>query len=42
MGIYLKMSMAYLKKNKLRTLLLILGVALGVSLIFGTSVIKES
>ncbi|MCC3866397.1 FtsX-like permease family protein [Terrisporobacter petrolearius] len=42
MGIYLKMSMAYLKKNKLRTLLLILGVAIGVSLIFGTSVIKES
>lgn len=42
MGIYLKMSLAYLRKNKLRTLLLILGVALGVVLIFGTSVIKES
>ncbi|MEG1409956.1 MAG: FtsX-like permease family protein [Terrisporobacter sp.] len=42
MGIYLKMSLAYLKKNKLRTSLLILGVALGVSLIFGTSVIKDS
>ncbi len=42
MAIYLKMSLAYLKKNKLRTLLLILGVALGVSLIFGTSVIKDS
>lgn len=42
MGIYLKMSLAYLRKNKLRTILLILGVALGVVLIFGTSVIKES
>ena len=42
MGIYLKMSLAYLKKNKLRTALLILGVALGVVLIFGTSVIKDS
>ncbi len=42
MEIYLKMSLAYLRKNKLRTLLLILGVALGVILIFGTSVIKES
>lgn len=42
MGIYLKMSLAYLRKNKLRTSLLILGVALGVILIFGTSVIKES
>ena len=36
MGIYLKMSLAYLKKNKLRTSLLTLGVALGVALIFGT------
>lgn len=34
MGIYLKMSLAYLKKNKLRTLLLIIGVMLGVMLIF--------
>lgn len=42
MGIYLKMSLAYLKKNKLRTSLLTLGVALGVALIFGTSVIKDS
>lgn len=42
MGIYLKMALAYLKRNKLRTILLILGVALGVVLIFGTSVIKES
>ncbi|MGL5754700.1 MAG: ABC transporter permease [Paraclostridium sp.] len=42
MGIYLKMSLAYLRKNKLRTVLLILGVALGVVLIFGTSVIKDS
>jgi putative ABC transport system permease protein len=42
MGIYFKMSLAYLKKNKLRTLLLILGVVLGVVLIFGTNVIKES
>lgn len=42
MGIYLKMSLAYLKKNKLRTSLLTLGVALGVSLIFGISVIKDS
>lgn len=42
MEIYLKMSLAYLKKNKLRTSLLTLGVALGVALIFGTSVIKDS
>ncbi|MGX4600036.1 ABC transporter permease [Faecalimicrobium sp. JNUCC 81] len=42
MGIYFKMSLAYLRKNKMRTLLLILGVALGVVLIFGTSVIKDS
>ena len=42
MGIYLKMSLAYLRKNKLRTSLLMLGVVLGVVLIFGTSVIKES
>lgn len=42
MGIYMKMSLAYLKKNKLKTSLLILGVALGVVLIFGTSVLKES
>ena len=42
MGIYLKMSLAYLKKNKLRTLLLIIGVMLGVMLIFGPSVIKDS
>ncbi len=42
MGIYLKMSLAYLKKNKLRTSLLTLGVALGVALIFGTSIIKDS
>lgn len=42
MGIYFKMSLAYLRKNKLRTSLLILGVALGVVLIFGTSVIKDS
>lgn len=42
MGIYLKMSLAYLRKNKLRTSFLILGVALGVVLIFGTNVIKES
>lgn len=42
MGIYFKMSLSYLKKNKLRTSLLILGVVLGVVLIFGTNVIKES
>lgn len=42
MGIYFKMSLAYLRKNKLRTSLLILGVVLGIVLIFGTSVIKES
>ncbi|EGT3682483.1 FtsX-like permease family protein [Clostridioides difficile] len=42
MGIYLKMLLAYLKKNKLRTLLLIIGVMLGVMLIFGPSVIKDS
>ncbi|MGL5711386.1 MAG: FtsX-like permease family protein [Paraclostridium sp.] len=42
MGTYLKMALAYLKKNKLRTSLLILGVVLGVVLIFGTNVIKES
>lgn len=42
MGIYFKMSLAYLRKNKLRTSLLILGVALGVVLIFGTSVIRDS
>ncbi|MFR3567580.1 MAG: ABC transporter permease [Paraclostridium sordellii] len=42
MGIYLKLSIAYLRKNKLRTLLLILAVALGVALIFGTSTIRES
>ncbi|RDY27727.1 ABC transporter permease [Romboutsia weinsteinii] len=42
MGIYLKMSLAYLRKKKLRTSLLILGVALGVVLIFGTSVINKS
>lgn len=42
MGIYLKMSLAYLRRNKLRTSLLILGVILGVVLIFGTNVIKES
>ncbi|MRZ30495.1 ABC transporter permease, partial [Paeniclostridium sordellii] len=42
MGIYLKLSIAYLRKNKLRTVLLILAVALGVALIFGTSAIRES
>lgn len=42
MGIYFKISLSYLRKNKLRTSLLILGVALGVVLIFGTSVIKDS
>ncbi|MCJ0222631.1 ABC transporter permease [Clostridioides difficile] len=42
MGIYLKMSLAYLKKDKLRTSLLVLGVVLGVVLIFGMSVIKDS
>lgn len=36
------MSLAYLKKDKLRTSLLILGVVLGVVLIFGMSVIKDS
>lgn len=42
MGIYFKMSLAYLRKNKLRTSLLILGVILGVVLIFGVNVIKDS
>ncbi|MFR3557423.1 MAG: FtsX-like permease family protein [Paraclostridium sordellii] len=42
MGIYLKMSLAYLRKNKPRTSLLILGVVLGVVLIFGLNVIKDS
>lgn len=42
MGIYFKMSLAYLKKNKLRTVLLIVGVMLGVMLVFGPSVIKDS
>lgn len=42
MGTYFKMSLAYLRKNKLRTSLLILGVVLGIVLIFGTSVIKDS
>ncbi len=42
MGIYFKISLAYLRKNKLRTSLLILGVVLGIVLIFGTSVIKDS
>ncbi|MEG1132125.1 MAG: FtsX-like permease family protein [Romboutsia sp.] len=42
MGMYLKMSLAYLKKDKLRTSLLILGVVLGVVLTFGMSVIKDS
>lgn len=42
MGIYLKMSLAYLRKNKLRTSLLILGVVLGIVLIFGTNVMRES
>lgn len=42
MGIYLKMSLAYLRKNKLRTSLLIIGVVLGITLIFGSNVIKES
>ncbi|MDK2586864.1 ABC transporter permease [Romboutsia sedimentorum] len=42
MGTYFKISLAYLRKNKLRTSLLILGVVLGIVLIFGTSVIKDS
>ena len=42
MGIYLKLSIAYLRKNKLRTGLLILAVALGVALIFGTRTVRES
>lgn len=42
MGMYLKMALAYLRKNMLRTLLLIIGVMLGVTLIFGPSVIKDS
>ena len=42
MGINLKISLAYLMKNKLRTSLLIFGVILGIVLIFGTNVIKES
>ncbi len=42
MGIYLKLSIAYLRKNKLRTGLLILAVALGVALIFGTCTVRES
>lgn len=42
MDIYFKMALAYLRKNKLRASLLILGVVLGIVLIFGTNVIKES
>ncbi|GAA0714436.1 ABC transporter permease [Paraclostridium ghonii] len=42
MGIYFKMSLSYLRKNKLRTSLLILGVVLGVVLIFGLNVMKDS
>lgn len=42
MKIYFKMSISYLIKNKLRSLMIILGIALGVVLILGTSVIKES
>lgn len=42
MGTYFKISLAYLRNNKLRTSLLILGVVLGIVLIFGTSVIKDS
>ncbi|GAA0714421.1 ABC transporter permease [Paraclostridium ghonii] len=42
MGIYFKISLSYLRKNKLRTSLLTLGVVLGVTLIFGLNVIKES
>lgn len=41
MGIYLKMLLVYLKKNKFRILFLIIGVMLGVMLIFGFSVIKD-
>lgn len=42
MGIYFKISLSYLRKNKLRTVLLTLGVVLGVTLIFGLNVTKQS
>lgn len=42
MSIYLKMAIAYLKQSKLRTTLLVLGVALGVMLVFGVDIITES
>lgn len=42
MGIYFKMAIAYLRKNKLRTLLLILGVVLGILLVFSLNVIENS
>lgn len=42
MNIYLKMSISYLKRNKLSSTLLVLGIALGVMLVFGVDVITES
>lgn len=42
MNIYFKMAISYLKQSKLRTTLLVLGVALGVMLVFGVDIITES
>lgn len=42
MDIYFKMAISYLKQSKLRTTLLVLGVALGVMLVFGVDIITES
>lgn len=42
MNIYFKMAISYLKQSKLRTTLLVLGVALGVMLVFGVDITTES
>lgn len=42
MNIYFKMAISYLKQSKLRSTLLVLGVALGVMLVFGVDIITES
>lgn len=42
MNIYFKIAISYLKQSKLRSILLVLGVALGVMLVFGVDIIMES
>ncbi|MGF7431754.1 FtsX-like permease family protein [Thermoanaerobacterium thermosaccharolyticum] len=42
MNVYIHLALAYLKKQRGRTIALVLGVALAVMLVFGTNVIFES